>query len=297
MDRSVNRLKSCFKNQLSSACSERVKSDKMLEHLVICEFRFISTMLLLCDTLPHVSHLSKCFQIQDCDYSIIPKMLSSTIACLEQLKTADGTNLVGIQSFLQQLREADMNISKPSNFAEDYFNNSIKEPYLCVLIDNLKRRFNDKTERVAFSLFNPERLKNGCTMEYGIEEIESLARQYHGLRIIASTEECIDEWKTYRQFLQDNCSKLKLSKVILDLCTNSTTLRIFHNMSTLAKICRVIPIYTADVERTFSQLKLIKTPIHNRMQEQTLDSLLRIAIEGPPFDLYPVKEAVTLSAI
>ena len=111
-------------------------------------------MLLLCDTLPHVSHLSKCFQIQDCDYSIIPKMLSSTIACLEGLKTADGTNLTGIQSFLQQLQEADINISKPSNLAEDYFRDSIKEP-LSMHFDNLKRRFNDKSKIAAFSIFNP----------------------------------------------------------------------------------------------------------------------------------------------
>ena len=94
-------------------------------------------MLLLCDTLPPVSRLSKCFQIQDCGYSIIPKMLSSTIACLklpERLKTADGTNLTGIQSFLQELQEADINISKPSNLAEDHLRDSIKEPYLCTLI-------------------------------------------------------------------------------------------------------------------------------------------------------------------
>ena len=58
------------------------------------------------DTLAHVSHLCKCFQIQDCDYNIISKMFSSTIACLKQLKTADGTNLTGIQSFLQLLQKA-----------------------------------------------------------------------------------------------------------------------------------------------------------------------------------------------
>ena len=52
----------------------------------------------------------------------------------------------------------------------------------------------------------------------------------------------------------------------------------------------------SDVERTFSQLKLIKTPIRNRMQEQTLDSLLCIAIEGPPLNSFPVAEVVALWA-
>ena len=72
-------------------------------------------------------------------------------------------------------------------------------------------------------------------------------------------------------------------------------------MSTLAKICRVIPIHTADVERTFSQLKLIKTSIRNRMAEKTLDSLLRIVtegpcIEGPCIEEFPISDAVTLWA-
>ena len=100
----------------------------------------------------------------------------------------------------------------------------------------------------------------GTAMEYGLQKIETLARQYQGLEIIGSVEECVDEWKSYRQFLQDSCSEMKFSEVIQDLCTNSTTATIFPNMSRLAKICRVIPVHTADVERTFSQLKLIKTP-------------------------------------
>ena len=41
-----------------------------LEKLVT-EYRLVSEILLLCDTLPHVSHWSKCFQITDYDCSII----------------------------------------------------------------------------------------------------------------------------------------------------------------------------------------------------------------------------------
>ena len=300
VDRSVNCLKSCFTSVVISLQREsQERSDVRALGLVsmTCEFRFIATMLLLCDTLPHVSHLSKCFQIQDCDYSIIPKMLSSMIACLEHLKSSDGTNLAVLESFLAKLSEAGINTSNPSNLGEEYFKSSIKEPYLSALIENLNGRFDDKAEIASFSVFNPEKLqRSGNAMEYGVQEIETLARHYQGLEIIGSIEECVDEWKSYRQFLKGNCSEMKFSEVIIHLCTNSTTSTIFPNMSTLAKIGRVIPIYTADVEWTFSQLKLIKTPIRNRMQEQTLDSLRRIAIEGPPLNSFPVAEAVALWA-
>ena len=81
----------------------------------------------------------------------------------------------------------------------------------------------------------------------------------------------------------------KHSDVLNDLCTNDTSAALFPNMAQFARICRVIPIHTADVERTFSQLKLIKTRTRNRMNEKTLDSL-RIALEGPDVDKFPVAE-------
>ena len=59
----------------------------------------------------------------------------------------------------------------------------------------------------------------------------------------------------------------------------------------------MVRIQTADVERTFTQLKLIKTRVRNRMNEKTLDSLLQIAFEGPPVSKFPVTEVVKLWAI
>lgn len=52
-------------------------------------------------------------------------------------------------------------------------------------------------------------------------------------------------------------------------------------------------IYTADVERTFSQLKLVNTRIRNQM---TLDSLLQIENDHPAVSEFPVTEAVKRGA-
>ena len=73
-------------------------------------------------------------------------------------------------------------------------------------------------------------------------------------------------------------------------------IRCIPNLCTLAQICRVVPIHSADVERTFSQLKIIKSNIRNRMLEKTLDSLLRITTEGPKVNEFPFKDAVALWA-
>ena len=77
-------------------------------------------------------------------------------------------------------------------------------------------------------------------------------------------------------------SQLSSQKATIEyLCTNVLAQQVYPRLSRFAKLCRVIPIHTASVERTFSQLKFIKTRIRNRMNERSLDALLRIAIEAP----------------
>ena len=43
----------------------------------------------------------------------------------------------------------------------------------------------------------------------------------------------------------------------------------------------VLPVSTVDCERCFSVMKRVKTTLRNRISTTTLDSLLRIRIEGP----------------
>ena len=71
---------------------------------MLSEYRFIATMLLMFDALPHVARMSKCFQLTDGDYSIIPSILETTLVSLEQLKTHDGLNLSKCESFLADLK-------------------------------------------------------------------------------------------------------------------------------------------------------------------------------------------------
>lgn len=81
-ERSVNRLKKCFVSvvvSLQREGEERSDAKALGLNSLVTEYRFVCTMLLLCDALPHISHLSKCFKITDCDYSIIPRMVTSSL--------------------------------------------------------------------------------------------------------------------------------------------------------------------------------------------------------------------------
>ena len=55
----------------------------------------------------------------------------------------------------------------------------------------------------------------------------------------------------------------------------------FPNLHKLATVCVTIPVSTASVERSFSQMKLIKTRLRNSLNEVSLSQLMKIAIESP----------------
>ena len=186
--------------------------------------------------------------------------------------------------------------------SKDYFNDSIRIPFLNRLAENISSRFDDKSilesfdcpSRLSMLASNPSKTEN--FMAYGNTKIKTLAEQYHredGTIGTASPHECLEEWSGYRQFLSHSFRQAKYKDVIYDLCTNPTTRALYPTMSKLAQIFRVIPVHTAGVEITFSQLKLIKTRNRNRMNEHSLDSLLRIATEGPPSERVSLTESST----
>ena len=151
-------------------------------------------------------------------------MLTTTVHAIGQLKTVDGINMKGLETFLKQITDAGIEIKKPSHLGNEYFiKNSIKLPYLDKLVNNIEARFDDKSVMASFDIFNPAKLPN--------------------LPDKPSTE---------------NYLHLKQEEVVSKLCCDSSLAAIYPNMSTLAKVCCVVPIQTADVERTFSQIKLIR---------------------------------------
>ena len=107
VEQSVSRLRDCFASvviSLQREGEERGDAKALGLQAMVTEYRFVATMLLMCDALPHVTRMSKCFQLTDCDYSIIPSILATTLASLEQLKTHDGLNLSKLDVFWQILR-------------------------------------------------------------------------------------------------------------------------------------------------------------------------------------------------
>ena len=72
-----------------------------------------------------------------------------------------------------------------------------------------------------------------------------------------------------------------MASQLYELVTNETLICRFPNLNTLASICITIPFGSASVERSFSQMKMIKTHLRNRLGKKRLSHLMKIVTESP----------------
>ena len=66
-----------------------------------------------------------------------------------------------------------------------------------------------------------------------------------------------------------------------ELASNDMIKTLFPNLSKIGAICLSIPVTTASVERSFSQMKQIKTHLRSSLNDKSLSNLMKIALESP----------------
>ena len=66
-----------------------------------------------------------------------------------------------------------------------------------------------------------------------------------------------------------------------ELASNDMIKTLFPNLSKIGAICLSIPVTSASVERSFSQMKLIKTRLISSLNDKSLSNLMKIALESP----------------
>jgi hypothetical protein len=309
---SVERIRKAFPDlivALQREGTERTDAKAIGLCRLVTTYKFAATMLLLCDILPHINTLSKIFQKQQSDYTIVRDVVSATISSLKTYKETDGDNLKRLPEYLEMVKtglsEADISLLHKKT-DETHFNKNIRAKYIDRLVENLEDRF-DETDMQGMSLlltlFRPAdvvALSPQELAEYGTDKVTAIHTFYHGSNVLTSLEELQREWLSLKHYIVRVTTETKQNmsdtEFVQRLCTRQTLCDVYPNMSKLAMILRVLPSNTADPERTFSQMKLIKTNIRNRMVEQTLDAILRIVIEGPPIERFPFKTAVRIWA-
>ena len=154
----------------------------------------------------------------------------------------------------------------------------IQKKYVTSLEEHLQNRFPDMELLDVFCIFNPCQLgTNALTRlqvlmdHYG--EVDTPFVEEHALRV---------EWEQFKVLLRSAYKGMSHNQILKLLAGNTTVQTLYPNLSKLAKVCLILPVSTADCERSFSTMKRVKTELRNRMNTSTLDALMIIRIEGPP---------------
>ena len=102
-------------------------------------------------------------------------------------------------------------------------------------------------------------------------------------------EKLRSEFQIFRPFVIRNFPKTNFSVMFLKNFRD-----MFQQMALLIEIALIIPFSTSPCERGFSAINRIKTKVRNRLNTSTVDTLLRISIEGPPITQFDFTHALEL---
>ena len=176
------------------------------------------------------------------------------------------------------------------------FQDKVAKPFVAHLKENISCRFSSSSDIVsAFSIFDPRKVPatdSPNLPQYGEHEIITLLSHYGATKPAETllgestskeaiiTSDTVTERKTYRQLLvnkPENSMKIQLRELV----SNEVMKTLFPNLSKLASISLSIPVTTASVERSFSQMNLIKTRLRSSLSDRNLSNLMKITIESP----------------
>ena len=82
--------------------------------------------------------------------------------------------------------------------------------------------------------------------------------------------------------LEKNAISPCLQDIFYEIKSSDTYKGIFPETVKLLNIIMSLPVGTATVERSFSEMKLIKTRLRSGLSNSNLEHLMKVAIEGPP---------------
>ena len=156
---------------------------------------------------------------------------------------------------------------------------------------HMMKRVGPRTLPCGTTLVTSDHLK--CDLSnYGEEAIGALLVHYgsekpaetlHGnltSEEVIITSDITTEWKTYCHLLVSK-PKNNMKAQLKELAFNDTFKTLFPNLNKIAAICLSIPVMIASVERSFSQMKLIKTSLRSSLNGKSLSNLMKIALESP----------------
>ena len=97
---------------------------------------------------------------------------------------------------------------------------------------------------------------------------------------LVNEEEFFAEWRIFKRALAKE-KKTMMEKKVMSKPPSLQDVKTGMEFSKAIRYFVTLPVVTATVERSFSQMKFVKTRLRNRLSDINLARLMRIVIEGP----------------
>ena len=222
---------------------------------------------------------------QKCEVNLahIEPMLKATIDTLKKLRAEKGPHLRKVDEVIR----IDLRVHQiPASNTDKANFNRLRDKFLCSLVSNLEARFPDSAVMSALSVLDPANMPEEFKF-YGEQEMETLSNHFQ-----LNEEDLVNEWMQSREIVHKNYRGYSLPTLTKAVHASDVRKESFPVLGKLLVVTLTLPVSTVDCERGFSEMKITKTELRNRMKKETLASLMRICIEGPHIsDFYFVKAA------
>ena len=265
----------------------------------ITTFQFVATTALLNGLLSVLSRLSKSFQAQSLDRSMIHPLVRSAKSSLSSINQEPGAHLADILNLVDERQlEGEREIKIRYKEVEVKVNESsyasfhrTKDRFIEEVISNIDYRFPADSKSVvdALGILNPRKCPATANLgNYGNEELQVLVDHY-GMEKngkdgpvppIIDEAETKFEWVQSRQVIAANYRQLSLREMSKLLIVEHQDL--YPNFAKLALVALIIPVTNADSERAFCTQNRQKNKLRNRLGHSTVDQLMRIEANGRP---------------
>ena len=135
-------------------------------------------------------------------------------------------------------------------------------------MQNLKHRFPNVALLDEFHIFIPSKVPSTSAdafSNYGLTQLSALLDDHYSPDIV-SRGACEQEWIQYKWLMATSSSTLSMKARIEVLVTNPAMSSLFLQPAKLSSITIIIPVSTADCERSFSCMNRVKTDLRNQLK-------------------------------
>ena len=249
--------------------------------------------------LLHSARLSSCGIV---NFATLKPALTIAVTSLTQLIEKDGEQFAKCATWCTELETAGVSFTRSDHDIQVY-KRMVGTPYLEALVSALEKRFPLLPCLSALEVFQPSRVPVANThdlAEHGCQELTTLLDAVSDADTnFVNADEARQEFRHLKSAIKV-CDTLQTIDNAAQFMATIQTPRFTELRSEIPNLLRLadwrlaLPLSSVECERDFSRMKLIKTPLRNRLKNTNLSRLIWISVDGPPISEYPFEEALLL---